>query len=112
MNEINFDESVLDCHYHESDSHDNNDNEVIESTSTETEGPGPPPVKKVKLNISSVHKHFKPMPNLYNPKSKTFCNGSFCESCDTVFYSSVATNLKRHLKQKHPAIFSQVESKF
>ena len=107
MNDIIIDESVLDSHYHESD---NNDNEVIEST--ETEGPGPPPVKKIKLNISSVHKHFKPMPNLYNPKSKTFCNGSYCESCDTVFYSSVATNLKRHLKQKHPAIFSQVESKF
>ena len=56
---------------------------------------------------SSVHEHFDEV-QIINPNTKKHVKGASCKYCKFKFLQKNTTNLKRHLKVKHPQAFEEV----
>ena len=70
---------------------------------------GPQP-KKVRANASSVHEEFTKV-HIVNAGKQVW--GSKCKHCDADPLRGVnPSNLKRHLKSAHTAVFDKVQGKF
>ena len=67
--------------------------------------------QKLRVRSSAVHEHFDQV-QISHPKTKKIVDGSTCKYCKTVFINRVTTNLKCHLKSKHPEAFDEVNRKF
>ena len=67
--------------------------------------------QKLRVRSSAVHEHFDKV-QISHPKTKKIVDGSTCKYCKTVFINRVTTNLKCHLKSKHPEAFDEVNRKF
>ena len=63
-----------------------------------------------RLFRSSVHEHFEKI-QVSHPSSKKTVDGSNCKYCGTTLINRVSTNLKNHLKFKHPEVFDEVKRK-
>ena len=61
----------------------------------------------VRVRHSAVHEHFHPI-ECSRPTSKKTMVGSVCNYCQARFTNKVATNLKNHLKYKHPGAYEEV----
>ena len=59
---------------------------------------------------SAVHTYYEPV-ELQHPTTKKQVQGSLCNLCKSTFIHRIATNLKGHLKSKHPEAFDQVVRK-
>ena len=67
-----------------------------------------PKTKRVKS--SAVHDHFDKI-KIIHPTTKKTSDGSICKHCKAKLSNRISTNLKNHLKCKHPEVFDEVQSK-
>ena len=81
---------------------DNGDVEMVSNEETES--------KKLRIRNSAVHLHFDQV-QINHPKTRKIVDGSTCKYCKTIFINRVTTNLKSHLKSKHPEAFDEVNRK-
>ena len=63
-----------------------------------------------RVHKSAVHEHFDKVKMLHPTTNETL-DGASCKYCKTNLVSRVATNLKAHLKAKHPEAYDEVQSK-
>ena len=63
-----------------------------------------------RLYRSSVHEHFDKV-SVPHPSTKMTVAGSTCKYCAYTLINRVSTNLKNHLKFKHPEVFEEVKRK-
>ena len=71
------------------------------------------PLKKAgkeRINKSSVHQEFIPVATEH-PKTKKLVLSRKCKYCDQVIMEKNPTNLRRHLRALHPAVFEKVKGK-
>ena len=80
------------------------ENEVSKSVKSKLKG-----VKRLKK--SSVHEHFDRI-KIRHPKTNKTSDGAICKHCRSKFSNRISTNLKTHLKVKHPEAYDQVQSKY
>lgn len=66
------------------------------------------PSEKFRVRRSSVHGHFKKV-RIFFPTTNKSSFGSICKHCKAKFTNRISTNLKLHLKSKHPEAFDQVQ---
>ena len=66
----------------------------------------PLPVKKAKANSTVVHEEFTLHKFMVGGEER---EGSTCKHCGYPMKDKNATNLKNHLKRKHPDIFEKVK---
>ena len=64
----------------------------------------------LRLRHSAVHEHYHHVEVLH-PSSQKVVDGSVCKYCQARFMTRVATNLKSHLKSKHPKVYEEVMQK-
>ena len=65
---------------------------------------------KVRPRVSCVHEHFDKVKVTHPTTGKT-SDGSTCKHCKFTLSNRVSTNLKSHLKSRHPETFEDVQSK-
>ena len=76
----------------------------------EASGSGKVPAK-VRPRVSCVHEHFDQV-RVTHPTTGKTSDGSTCKHCKFTLSNRVSTNLKNHLKSKHPETYEDVQSKF
>ena len=59
---------------------------------------------------SSVHGYFDQV-ELKHPSTKQIVSGSLCKFCKASFLHRISSNLKSHLRNKHPETFAEVARK-
>ena len=59
------------------------------------------------IRKSAVHEHYHRVKVLH-PLTKKPVDGAVCKLCKSKFTSTVSTNLKSHLKGKHPEVYEEV----
>ena len=73
-------------------------------------GSGPNLPGKVRPRSSAVHSHYEAV-KITNPTNASSSDGVICLHCRVTLTSKVTTNLKSHLKSKHPEVFDEVQRK-
>ena len=63
---------------------------------------------EIRINSSAVHDEFSKL-DILNPKLGKMVKGRKCNTCSKEMMSHSSTNLKNHLKSKHPDIFTKVQ---
>ena len=71
---------------------------------------GPSIPGKVRPKSSAVHLHYESV-KILHPTNETNADGVVCLHCRVTLSSKVTTNLKSHLKSKHPEVFDEVQRK-
>ena len=70
---------------------ENTDNADIEESNS----------NKVRIHKSAVHEHYQRV-KILHPVTEKPIDGAICNYCKSKYATLVATNLKSHLKRKHP----------
>ena len=67
--------------------------------------------RKQRVQRSAVHEHYNKV-KIFHPDTEQHSDGSICKHCTAKFSNRVSTNLKLHLKSKHPEVFDEVQRKY
>ena len=67
--------------------------------------------RKQRVQRSAVHEHYNKV-KIFHPDTEQHSDGSICKHCKAKFSNRVSTNLKLHLKSKHPEVFDEVQRKY